>query len=126
MEVGGSNRIPLADDPEAVIVHARRALAANPNYIDAMAWLRGALDRLGRYEEAHTVLEQMLVTDPLSITARRHYADWLAARGQTAEAHEIADALRAQSPQAGYRIHAGISFWAEGKLADSLSWGLRA
>jgi TolB-like protein len=115
-----------ADDPEAVIAHARKALAANPNYIDAMAWLHGALSRLGRYEEAHAILEQMLVTDPLSITGRRHYAGWLAARGRTTEAHEMADALGAQSPQASYRLHAAISFWSEGKLADSLSWGLRA
>jgi TolB-like protein/tetratricopeptide (TPR) repeat protein len=115
-----------ADDPDAVITHARKALAVNPNYIDVMAWLRGALDRLGRYEEAHAVLEQMLVTDPLSITSRRHYAYWLAGIGRTAEAHEMADELSAQSPQTSYRLHASISFWAEGKLADSLAWGLRA
>jgi tetratricopeptide (TPR) repeat protein len=115
-----------ADEPEAVIVHAQNALAVNPNYIDAMSWLRDALNRLGQYEEAHAILEQMLVTDPLSMTGRRDYADWLMGRGRTGEAHEIADSMLAQSPQAGYRMHAAISLWAEGKLADSLFWGLRA
>lgn len=115
-----------ADEPEATIYHARQALAANPSYVDAMEWMHNALKRLGRYEEAHAILEQMLATDPLSITGRMYYAAWLTNSGRIAEAHEIADALLPQSPKAAYRTHARISFWNEGKLADSISWGLRA
>ena len=115
-----------ADDPETTIDHARQAIAANPSYVDAMNWLQIALKRLGRYEEAHAILEQMLAIDPLSIIGRKNYANWLMDSGQIAEAHELADALLVQSPQAGYSVHAQVSFWAEGKLSESLSWGLRA
>jgi TolB-like protein/Tfp pilus assembly protein PilF len=115
-----------ADDPETMIAHAQKALTLNPSYVDAMEWLHQALYRLGHYEQAHSVLEKMLETDPLSISARMNYASWLMERGLLAEAHEMAETLHAQSPQAAYRTHADISFWAEGKLAESLAWGLRA
>jgi len=122
----GRALLAMNDDPESAIEHARKALAANPNYIDAMTWLRIALQALGRNDEAHAVLEQMLVTDPLSIIARNHYAGWLGSRGRIDEAHEIADRMIAQNPSAGYKLHALTSFWDEGKLAEALSWGLRA
>jgi TolB-like protein len=115
-----------ANDPEATIEHARKALASNPNYVDAMSWLSNALSDLGREEEADAVQKQMLVTDPLSIVGRLHYIGELTDRGRIEEAHEVADQLLAQSPSAGYDAHAKISFWSEGKLAESLSWGLRA
>ncbi len=115
-----------ADDDESAIEHAQKALAVNPNYIAAMDRLHSSLGRLGRYEAAHTVLEQMLVTDPLSIIARTAHADWLRSRGRVEEAHELADQLLAESVWAGYEVHAWTSLWWEGKLAESLSWALRA
>jgi TolB-like protein len=115
----------FSDDPEATIDHARKALAANPNYIEAMESLRHGLGNLGRYEEADAVLKQMLVTDPLSITGRRSYAEWLIYRGRFEEVHELADGLFAQSPQVGYGMHSEASF-REGKLAESLAWALKA
>jgi TolB-like protein len=126
MHAGRALLAQYADDPETTIVHARNALTVNPNYVDAMNWLQNALRRLGRYEEAHSVLRDMLATDPLSIIARTNYAGWLADRARITEAHEVADSLHAQSPHAAYRTHADISFWYEGKLAESLAWGLRA
>ncbi len=115
----------FADKPAAAIEHAQKALAANPNHIEAMNWLRTALDRLGRYEEAHAILEQMLVTDPLSITGRAAYAVWLTSRGRFDEAHELADQLIAQSPSTGYRMHVRTYLWGEGELAKALYWALR-
>jgi len=115
-----------ANDRESQIEHARRALASNPNYIDAMNWLSIGLGNLGRYEEAHAIQKQMLVTDPLTIVGRLNYIRDLRSRGRIDEAHEIADQLLARSPTAGYRAHAQISLWSEGKLADTLSWALRA
>jgi TolB-like protein/Tfp pilus assembly protein PilF len=112
-------------DAEATIEHARNALAANPNYVDAMRWSSRALHRLGRYEEAETMRRRGLVTDPLSITARRGHVNWLAARGRFEEAHELADQLIAQSPAAGYTAHAATSLWSQGKIAEALSWALR-
>jgi tetratricopeptide (TPR) repeat protein len=115
-----------ANDLESTIEHARKALASNPNYIDAMTWLRIGLSRLGRDEEAHAILKQMLVTDPLSIIGRLHQIEYLNFRGRIEDAHELADQLLAQSLYAGYEAHADTSFWSEGKLAESLSWALRA
>ncbi len=49
----------------------------------------------------------------------------LRSEGRIEEAHEIADELLAQGPLLGYRAHADVSL-EEGKLAESLSWNLRA
>jgi len=115
-----------AHDLESVIEHARKALAANPSYIDAMNWLGIALSRLGRREEADAVFEQMLVTDPLSIIGRAGYASELASQGRIEEAHELADQLLAQSERMGYYVHAELSLLFEGKIAEGLSWALRS
>jgi len=114
-----------ANDYESAIEHARKALASNPNYVDAMNWLSIALGSLGRNEEADAIHEQILLTDPLSVVGRLNYADWLRYQGRIEDAHELADQLLAQSPWAGYRIHAETSM-SEGKIAESLSWALRA
>lgn len=115
-----------ANDYEATVEHARKALAANPNYVDAMNWLSNGLGNLGRYEEADAIQKQMLLTDPLTIIGRLNYIGDLRSRGRIDEAHEIADQLIARSPSAGYRAHAETSLWSEGKLAETLSWSLRA
>jgi TolB-like protein/Flp pilus assembly protein TadD len=115
-----------ANDRESQVEHARKALASNPNYIDAMYWLSIGLGLLGRYEEADAIQKQMLVTDPLTIVGRLNYIANLRSQGRIEEAHEIADQLIARSPSAGYRAHAQTSLWSEGKLAETLSWALRA
>jgi TolB-like protein len=115
-----------ADDYESTIAHARRALASNPNHIVAMDWLHGALNRLGRYEEANAILKQMLDTDPLSVIGPVNYAYWLRSRGRNEEAHDVADQMLAQNPSRAYQTHAATSLWSEGKIAESLSWALRA
>ena len=121
----GRALLALNDDAEAAIEHARKALAVNPSYIDAMTWLRIALGQLGRREEAHEVLEQMLVSDPLSIVARLHYANWLAGSGRIEEAHDIADRIIEQSPKSGYTLHAKLSYWNEGDLDKAVYWALK-
>ena len=112
-------------DPEAEIRYARKALALNPSYIDAMNWLRGGLETLGRYEESIAVLEKMQVADPLNIIGRFNYARVLSESGRIEEAHQLTDQLLVQSPRHGKIARAG-AFMAEGKLAESLSWALQA
>jgi TolB-like protein len=112
-------------DFESAVGHARKALAANPNYVDAMRWLANALYGLGRDEEAEAIREQMLVIDPLSVVSRVSRADRLVAQDRTEEAHAIADQLLAENnPWAGYRIHVFAHF-AKGKLAEGLYWALQ-
>jgi adenylate cyclase len=114
-----------ANDSESAIAHARKALDSNSNNIDALIQLRIAYGKLGRGAEAHAILERILVIDPLSIDSRMDYAEWLFDRRRFEEAHEIAEQLIAQSPQAGYRVHARTSFFGEGKLAEALYWALQ-
>ncbi len=116
----------IANDAESTIKHARQALASNPNYIDAMSWLRGALGRLGRIDEADALLKRMLRTDPLSVIGRLNYLGELRSRSRIEEAHELADQLLAQSLHVGYSAHTATALWSEGKIAESLSWALRA
>ena len=66
-----------ANDPESTIEHARKALASNPNYIDAMNWLSNALSISAGTRRRMQPSEQMLVTDPLSIVGRLHYIERL-------------------------------------------------
>ncbi len=126
MHAGRALLAQYDNDPQATIEYARRALASNPNYIDVLHWQRIAYLRLGRYEEANAILEQMLELDPLSIVARRTYAQWLMDRGRAEEAHELADGIREQSPQASHVLHADIAFWGEGRLTESLYWALQS
>jgi TolB-like protein/Flp pilus assembly protein TadD len=114
------------NDMESSIVHARKALSINPSNIDAMNWLYLALGALGRYEEADATLQQILLFDPLTVSGRINYIGWLASIGRVREAHEMADQLLIQSPEFGYLAHADTSFIYEGKIADSISWALRA
>ncbi len=72
------------------------------------------------------MLKQMLVTDPLSVIGRANYIEWLSRMGRVEEAHELADQLLAQSLAMGYEEHARTSLWSEGKIAETLSWALRA
>jgi tetratricopeptide (TPR) repeat protein len=91
-----------------------------------MNWLGNGLARLGRDQEAEVIRKQMLVTDPLSVIARLHNLADLQNRGRTEEAHELADQLLEQNLVSGYTAHADTSIWSEGKIAEGLSWALRA
>ena len=110
---------------ETAVEQARKALSLNPSYIDAMNWLHISLEALGRYEEADATLKQIVLLDPLTISGRINYIDWLSSVGKIPEAHEMADQLLIQSPESGYLAHADIALIYEGKLAEGLSWALR-
>ena len=113
-------------DPESAIMHARKALASNPSYGDAMNWLSIALGDLGRYEEGFETLEQMLVRDPLNLVGRWNYIRELWFRGRVEEAHDMTDQLLTDSPRRGYMQHSERSYLGEGKIAEGLFWRLRA
>ncbi len=122
---GGRALLELSVDQESALVHARKALAANPSYGDAMNWLQLALNGLGRYDEAHAVLEQMLVMDPLSVVGRLNYADWLSRKGRFDEAYAIADQFISQDLNWGYLMYSELLLVDQGKIAEGLSWALR-
>jgi TolB-like protein len=121
----GRALLALDDDPESTIEHARKALALNPSYIDAMNWLMISFEQLGRYEESDATLKQMLVIDPLALIGRVNYVERLNRTGLVEAAHQLADQLLAQSPGTAYYVHADTSLFYEGKIAEALSWGLK-
>jgi tetratricopeptide (TPR) repeat protein len=112
--------------PTSAIEHARRAVELNPSYSDAMLWLYLALGSMGEYQEQVATMKQALATDPLNIILRLNYARWLRSRNEIERSHELADQLLAQSLWAGYSAHADTAIHNEGKLAEGLSWGLKA
>jgi len=116
----------FSGDPLAKLEYARRAVELNPSYSDAMNWLNNALSDLGRYEEREAIFKQALATDPLNIMLRQNYAGRLGFRHEIERSHELADQLLAQSLRAGYSAHVGTAIFNEGKLAEGLSWGLKA
>jgi tetratricopeptide (TPR) repeat protein len=113
-------------DLTSAIEYARRALELNPSYSDAMNWLYIALGAMGEYQEQEATLKRLLVTDPMTIVGRSNYAGWLGGTGRVEEGHEVADQLLAQSLRSGYMRHAEMSLNYEGRIAEGLSWGLKA
>jgi TolB-like protein len=113
-------------DLTSAVEYDRRALELNPSFSDAMIWLYIALGSLGEYREQEATLKQLLVTDPMTIVGRANYVNWLGGRGRVEEGHEIADQLLAQNLQSGYMWHADMSLIHEAKIAEGLSWALKA
>ena len=113
------------DDNESAIVHAERALERNPDYVDAMNWLRAAYAGLGRHEEADEVLSRLQAVDPLSVVVLGLQGKQLAMSGQYAEAHEVADKLSGLSKRHGYFLHTHTSLFLQGNIAEGLYWALK-
>jgi TolB-like protein/Tfp pilus assembly protein PilF len=124
MHAGWGELASLRGDHETAIEHYRDALAANPRYGDALNWLWLSLDALGRYEEADALIEQARAVDPLDGVVLFNYAEWLCDRGRIDEARALADEMLLRDARWGNWIHANISMFYEGKLADALSYAL--
>jgi TolB-like protein len=121
----GRALLALSVDAESAAENAQKALAANPNYADAIYWLFLSQLSLGQYAEANATLEQLLVKDPLSVVGRQAYANLLSQTGRVDEAHELADQFLAEDRRLGYQLHAEISLIRQGEMADGLSWALQ-
>ena len=113
-------------DLSASIEHARKALEANPSYIDAMNWLYLALGDLGRYQEQALVMDEILETDPLTFIGRTNYIAGLGLKGRSEEGHQIADEILKQNAWGGYSRHAEMSFIYEANFAEGMGYSLRA
>jgi TolB-like protein len=113
-------------DLPAAIEYGRQALQLNPNYGDALLWLYISLEQLGEYLDANGALQRLQVIDPMSLSARVNYANWLGNVGQIEEARKVADQLLSISPLASYLRHAVLSMSHEGKIAEGVSWALKA
>lgn len=122
---GGQALLALMDSEyETAALHARKALDLNPNYNDAMNWLQIALQKLGQFQEAETVLKRMLEIDPLAPLVAYNYASLLSLTGRFEEATQQADLLLARNQAQGSAAHTTIAF-NQGRVADGLYWSLR-
>jgi tetratricopeptide (TPR) repeat protein len=117
--------LETVDNQEAKLEHAQRALALNPNYVDAQTILANALEGLGRYKEAEIAFDDVIVMDPLNIMGLLNHGWRLNFFGRHEEAHAIADRLIGLGSKWGYHVHAYASALYEGNIAEGLEWALR-
>ena len=113
-------------DKESAIEHAQKALAVNPNSVAAMNLMAHGLQYLSRYKEALEIKERILATDPLSISGRSNYIFWLCEMGKIDEARKMAKQILEQDLWTGYRRLAVVALEYEGKIAEAVSWLLKA
>ena len=114
------------NDRESAIKHAQKALTVNPSSINAMTSLAIAFQDLSRYEEMLEIDDQILATDPLSILGRSNHILGLCEMGRIDEAREMAHQLLADNLWSGYRRLGYIALFYEGKVAEAVSWLLKA
>ncbi len=113
------------NDNRAALEYARRALALNPSYIDAMNWINNSALALGEFQTAYQSMLRIQEVDPLSIVGRLNYAGGFIAFTDPEQAHQIADQLTEANSWAGHVALANISS-AQAKMADAVHWGLLA
>jgi serine/threonine protein kinase/tetratricopeptide (TPR) repeat protein len=105
----------------------RRALALDPNMVDARNWLSGALSEQGRDSEADQELERAARLDPLAPAVNANIADREAARGDI-EAAERRLRRLVELPQPPWLAYA-VLWWLyteTGQLAAALDVGRQA
>lgn len=107
--------------PDAAILHLRRALQANPNFVAAQQDLTAALIQLGRWQEASEVLGPLVQSHPQS--AQLAYMDALVLENthHAAAAEAEADRAIALDPKsANACVALGISQALQGRHADAV------
>jgi tetratricopeptide (TPR) repeat protein len=107
--------------PDAAILHLRRALRANPDFVPARQDLTAALIQLGRWQEASEILGPLLQRDPQS--AQLAYMDALVLENthHAAAAEVEANRAIALDPNLGRAYVAlGISQALQGRHADAV------
>jgi TolB-like protein len=114
-----------SSDDESAIDNAKRALALNPSYADALNWLMLAYSGLGRYQDAIRATERQLKVDPLSVVGRVNYAGFLALRGEMERALAMADGIAEQSERTAMDARARIHYYA-GEPSVALEWALKS
>jgi len=111
----------LLGNPEAEVEHARKALAINPSYGDALHWLRSGLLQLRRYDEADALYDRTLSADPMDFILRVSYAGWLCETGRLEESRAVSERLLEDSPRMGHLSRASVSYFCLGDVAAGLA-----
>lgn len=104
-----------------------KAISLNPNLAIAYMWRFQILNRLGRYEEATSALEQSYRLDPVSVATLYNTARELSLRGLHSEAIHRFSELIAGFPKSPWG-YAGLGSVAalQGQLAQSIKYWQQA
>jgi TolB-like protein/cytochrome c-type biogenesis protein CcmH/NrfG len=85
-------------DYDAGIMWLEKALAINPNLVNASVWLSTALGDLGEIRKSQEILEATFARDPLHPATFNNLAQSYAVTGNTGKAREMLDDLRRYVP----------------------------
>jgi TolB-like protein len=98
-----------------------KALAINPNLINASNWLQSSYADAGRLAEGLQILEQMALRDPLYRPGIANLNNWYVGRGDLDKARAMVERLRPFMPNDPFllRIEANIQY-ATGNAAKGL------
>jgi Tfp pilus assembly protein PilF len=113
--------------PKEALAAFRRALALEPAHRDATFAAAQSLAALGRYDEASTLLTDMLERDPgdalaLAEMARMH---WIAQRFERAlDLYRVAVEQEPWNPH--FRLNVGMSLASLGRMSEAADEGLQA
>lgn len=108
-------------EPAEALVHLRRALEIEPDFVEAHYSLGSALGLLGRYEEAERHLRRAVEIRPDSPEARFDLAGILEAQGRRAEAiSELRETVRIAPRFAPARVNLGLALAKEGRLEEAV------
>ncbi len=83
---------------EESIAYFDKALAINPNYVNALLWKSSVLEDAGRYHEAAALTEQAYELDPLSNFAKSRVVNSAASTGDYARAEKLIREMIAADP----------------------------
>jgi TolB-like protein/Tfp pilus assembly protein PilF len=113
--------IPGQDGLKKSIEYLERALAINPNLINASNWLQASYSGVGRLEESMQIMEQLFERDPLYRPGIANLNRMYTFRNELQKAQDMVERVRPFMPNDPflYRIEAGIHF-AKGNLAKGL------
>ncbi|MDH4013296.1 MAG: tetratricopeptide repeat protein [Chromatiales bacterium] len=112
---------------EAAMAYYDRALAINPNYVNALGWKANALADFGRFRDALVLAEQAYDLDPLSNFAKSGVINSAAAAGQFDRAETLIREMIAEYPDdpLGYEEYGNWHF-ALGQLDAAVPYFIAA
>ena len=112
---------------EAAMAYYDRALAINPNYVNALGWKANALADFGRFRDALVLAEQAYDLDPLSNFAKSGVINAAAAAGQFDRAETLIREMIAEYPDdpLGYEEYGNWHF-ALGQLDAAVPYFIAA
>jgi tetratricopeptide (TPR) repeat protein len=111
----------LKGDPARGVHHLKRAIVADPNNADALAWLMLTYAQVGRPGAARPLIERLLQVDPLTTTIRG-MSGWLALmEGRYEEALKTIRTRYETEPISVHGIAYALALVYNGQVSEAVS-----